>query len=359
MRIGLTLSRHIAWRLTAAIVILFVIGLLLITILDFTQLARWITPGVFDVTDAALAALLRGPSLADLLIPFATLFGAIITFVSLNRRLELTVVRAAGMSAWQLLVPAVAVAVLVGIVMIALYSPGAAALREASVAKGVGESRSSLTTDGQIWLRQNGADGPSIIGAAQTAREGTVLRGVTAFVFNEDGTLRERVDAPTARLREGEWLIDEPLVSTEGRLPAQQERYRLPTNLTPAQIGETFADPETVPFWQLPDLIAIANASALPANHLRLRLHELLSLPLLLAAMVLIAAVVSLRFSRTLGVGRLIVAGAVSGFLLYLLLEVSRDLGRGGVVPPAVAAWAPAVLATLVSVTVLLHEEDG
>ena len=75
--------------------------------------------------------------------------------------------------------------------------------------------------------------------------------------------------------------------------------------------------------------------------------------------MVWIAAIFSLRFSRTLSLGRLLVTGAASGFVLYFVLTVSKDLGRGGVVSPTIAAWAPVLLALLVSVAVLLREEDG
>lgn len=359
MRHRLTLSRHISWRLASAIVLSFLGGILLITVLDFAQLAAWIRPGVLTFSDAALAALLRGPSLAYQLLPFATLFGAIATFVSLNRRNELTIARSAGVSAWQILTPAIAVAVLFGLAAISFYNPGAAALREASVSYGVGTRTASLASGGRVWLRQDGNDGPSIIGAAQTAEEGALLLDVTAFLFDRDDNFRARIDAAEARLMGNEWVFTEPQLSDLGAPTRRIDEYRLHTSLTLAQISESLVDPETVAFWRLPRLIAIADEASLPANQLRLRYHELLALPLLLSAMVLIAAVVSLRFSRTLKLGRLIVAGAGSGFLLYLLLEVSRNFGSGGVVPPAVAAWAPAVLAALVSVTILLNEEDG
>jgi lipopolysaccharide export system permease protein len=83
------------------------------------------------------------------------------------------------------------------------------------------------------------------------------------------------------------------------------------------------------------------------------------SLPLLLAAMVLVAAMFSLRFSRTLRVGPLIAFGATTGFALYVVLVVSRSLAESGVVSAPIAAWTPTVLALLISTSVLLREEDG
>jgi lipopolysaccharide export system permease protein len=75
--------------------------------------------------------------------------------------------------------------------------------------------------------------------------------------------------------------------------------------------------------------------------------------------MVLIAAGVSLRFSRSRELGRMIVTGVFAGFMLYVVMRIAWDLGSGGIVPPPLAAWLPAIVATLVGITVLLHLEDG
>jgi lipopolysaccharide export system permease protein len=360
LTVGFTLSRHVGWKLTKWILLIFLVFLILMMVVDFSQLARWIGRTDLDFRGAILASILRGPSLTESMLPFAVLFAAIVTFVQLNRQLELTVTRAAGVSAWQILLPACTVAFVIGAITVTLYNPAAAALREVSVTiGGVGGGNVGFSGDGPVWLRQNGDDGPSIIGATRTAEDGTVLAGVTAFIFNEDGTFRQRVDATTAHLEDHEWVFEDPVVTTLDETPVPVDSFSLNTSLTLPQIRESLADPETVPFWRLPGLISIASATSLPANDLRLQLQALLSLPLLLVAMILIAAAVSLKFSRTLKLGRLIVTGAGSGFVLYVILVVSRDLGRGGVVSPTIAAWAPVLLAVLASVSVLLREEDG
>lgn len=360
MTLGKTLYRHVGWQLAKWIVLMFLIFVLLMTAFDFSQLAGWIGRTI-DFKAALAIAALRGPGLAETMLPFAVLFAAMAAFFQMNRRLELTVTRSSGLSAWQVLMPASVVALVVGLVATTLYNPGVASLRAISVSLGGGSSggNASFFSGGEVWLRQAGDAGPSIIGAERTAEAGTVLAGVTAFAFNQDGSFRERIDAPRAQLEGNEWVFQEPVVTVVGEAPNAAEEYRLHTNLSLAQIRESLADPATVAFWRLPELIDIAAASALPADHLRLRWQELLSLPFLLVAMVWIAAIFSLRFSRTLRVGRLLTTGASAGFVLYIVLTVSKDLGRGGVVSPAIAAWAPVLLALLVSVTVLLREEDG
>ena len=359
MTLGKTLSRHVGWQLAKWIMLIFLVFVFLMIVFDFTQLARWIGTSL-DLNTALAVSAMRGPGLAETVLPFAVLFAAMAAFFQMNRRLELTVTRAAGLSAWQILGPASVVALIVGVLATTLYNPGAAALREWSVSVGgFGGGNAGFLNGGEVWLRQAGDGGPSIIGAERTAGAGTVLAGVTAFVFDGDGSFRQRVDAPRAELIGDEWVFTRPVLTVVGQAPYTVEEYRLHTNLSLAQIRESLADPATVAFWRLPDLIEVAAASALPADDLRLRWQELLSLPFLLVAMVWIAAMFSLRFSRTLSLGRLLVTGASSGFVLYIILTVSKDLGRGGVVSPAIAAWAPVLLALLVSVSVLLREEDG
>ena len=81
--------------------------------------------------------------------------------------------------------------------------------------------------------------------------------------------------------------------------------------------------------------------------------------PLLLVAMVLVAASVSLRFFRFGGVTKLVVAGVTAGFVLYVATQLSEELGSSGIVNPVVAAWLPAALGTMLGALALLHQEDG
>jgi len=55
----------------------------------------------------------------------------------------------------------------------------------------------------------------------------------------------------------------------------------------------------------------------------------------------------------------MILAGVAVGFMLYVVTKIAWDLGSGGIVPPILAAWLPAIVTVLIGATVLLHLEDG
>ena len=98
------------------------------------------------------------------------LFGAIAAFLALNRRLELAVMRAAGVSAWQFIMPAIGVVAGIGIFATTVYNPLSAAARERSEilsARVLGTEAHLLAgTGNSVWLRQEGPPGGSLVHAA-------------------------------------------------------------------------------------------------------------------------------------------------------------------------------------------------
>jgi lipopolysaccharide export system permease protein len=138
-----------------------------------------------------------------------------------------------------------------------------------------------------------------------------------------------------------------------------QESYELPTDLTPAQIEESFASPSTISFWELPRFIANAENAGFSAVRHRLYWYSLMCFPFLLSAMVFVAASFSFRLTRLGGTSRLVVAGAMSGLAVYFLQDSTRARGQAGILPVLLAAGAPSAVAILLGMTFLFHEEDG
>ena len=153
--------------------------------------------------------------------------------VHLSRKSELTIMRAGGMSVWQFLRPGVVVAFLLGLAGILAYNPLAAKARDTAervYAEAFGKDANILKPQaGSVWLRQDGADGQSVITAAASSRRGLTLSGVTIFVFDADERFVERVDGAKAELKEGYWEIRE----AGSRASAASPRSSTPTCYRP------------------------------------------------------------------------------------------------------------------------------
>lgn len=359
-----TLSRYLALVFLRWILGFFFLGAAIIALADFVEFVRRaIDREAFSASGALVVSLLKTPSLAEDFIPFAVLFGAIGAFVALNRHMELVVLRASGMSAWQFLMPAVIVAVLFGILASTVYNPVSALARERSDALaaeilGQGESL-ALMASRDIWFRQEGPDGASIVNAASAASGGLRLFTVVVQRFGPDGRFRERVHAEAAVLEDGAWHLRNVAIFDETGRRSERERYEIATYLSPIEVQETIARPAAISFWQLPEVAALAAHAGLPSHRFEMQYQLLLARPLVLAAMVVVAATVSLKLMRLGGVAGTIALGVAAGFALYLAYEIAGDLGRAGVVAPVLAAWMPGIAAALIGVSRLLRTEDG
>lgn len=368
---GRTLTLYFGTQF-AKIVIAIIIGagLLISAVVMIEFLNQALITGGKIGLPLLLLVLFRVPGVLEDALPFAILYGSIAAFVVANRRLEVVVARAAGVSAIQFLIPACVVGLLIGVIGTTVYNPVAAELRAASdrlraeALYGGGADEATPAPDaeaggGAVWVRQRLGDRQAIIGSTDSFDDGLGLLGVTVYVFGTDGRFVERVDSPRGRFHPGEWRFEEASVTSADDAPRIDPVYVLPTNLSETEVKRAFLNVESVPFWGIPALIHSARLAGVPTERYEMHYHTLIARPVLLLAMVLIAANVSLRFSRSSDLGRMIIAGVAAGFMLYVVMKISLDLGRGGVVPPPLAAWLPAIIATLAGMTVLLHLEDG
>jgi lipopolysaccharide export system permease protein len=267
------------------------------------------------------------------------------------------------MSAWQFISPALVVAFLLGVLATTVYNPVSAILQERSKryeAELFGQNPSALRDGaGTFWLAQKDSNGQAIISAKSSTGQGAGLNGVSAFTFDKDGHFKQRIEARAATLEPGTWRLTGARVYQVDILPIDQPEFLLKTNLTVEQVRESFATPETVPFWELPSYINIAEHAGLGAAGYRLQFQKLLARPFLLSAMVFLAAAVSLRFFRFGGVQKMVLSGMAAGFLLYVLSKVTEDLSKAELMHPVAAAWLPVLVGGLTGFIALLYQEDG
>lgn len=355
-----TFGRYVAWRFFASTMGVFIGVFLLVVLIDYIELTRR-SANIPNVTawTVAVTSLYRVPQVTERLMPFAAQIGAMVAFLHLSRRNELVIARAAGISAWQFIAPAVIVALLLGLAAAAIYNPLAAHLGEQAkhLEESIFGSRSAAGSG--FWLRQRGAENQSILYAAGSRDQGETLTGVSAFVYDQRGTFSGRIEADSAKLEPGRWMLQNARVYTTTAPPRDVPSYALTTNLTNAQIRESLATPETVPFWQLPAYIDLAEQAGLVAAGYRLQFQLLLARPFLLAGVVLLAASVSLRFFRFGGVPHMVLGGVAAGFLLYVLSKVTEDLSKAQLMHSVTAAWLPVAAGALTGIVTLLFQEDG
>lgn len=366
MRLSTTLSLYIGRQFLVNFLGILVVLLALILLFDTVELMRrGASQPHVTIRMIFEMALMKLPHMGQQIIPFAALFGGMATFARLTRSHELVVTRAAGVSAWQFLLPALALAILLGLIKIMVFNPVASATLarferlEANYLEGQ-KSFLALSKTG-LWLRQSNSEGQSVVHATNVLQQGidVELRDVIVFLYEGTNKFSRRIDAAYARLEDGFWHIRDAWVLAPEQPPVYKAEYWLETDLTLGRIQDSFAPPETMSFWTLPGFIDTLEEAGFSAVRHRLHWHSLLAAPLLMCAMVLIAATFTLRHTRRGGTTFIIVGGAMTGFILYFFSDVVFALGLSDSIPVTLAAWSPSGVAMLLGLAMLLHLEDG
>lgn len=359
-----TFSRYLARQYVFWFFFVLAALMFIIAIFDTVELLRRAS-GKEQVTIGVVLqmASLKLPILVQDLIPFVVLISAMTAFWRLAKANELIVARAAGLSAWQLLTPILFIAFVIGMTQVGVLNPLATRLN-AEFEKietqylDQQESQLSLASTG-FWLRQATSTESAVIHAEGVQGATLSLSTVMALRLDDDEKLLERVDAATGVLGNGYWEFRNARVTSPDGRSQLVETYRLATDMTYDKVRESFASADTVSFWELPAFIENLQRAGFSALEHRLQYHSLLSTPLLLCAMVLVAAVFSLRANQRTGAVYMIIGGIVSGFAFFLATKIVHALGLSTGIPVLFAAWIPAGVMTMLGITALLHLEDG
>lgn len=374
MRLPITLSLYIVRNFVMAFVIALAIVLTIIGLIELVELIRRASYKENAVPFHIILemALLKIPETAERILPFAVLIGAMFSLSRMTKSSELVVARASGVSVWQFLMPEVLSAMALGLFFVGVFNPISSAMIsrfEMLEGKYITNRPSILSVSPSgLWLRQvetlpvsfnNKQIEEYIIHARRISQQDMSLTQVIIFVFAKHHEFIGRIDAPMASLQDGYWRITEPTLAVPGLTPVSKKEYDLETTLSINQIKESFASPKTLSFWELPGFINTLEKAGFSALRHKLYWNTLLAMPLMLGAMVFIAAIFSLRHYRRGGIGLMIAAGIGSGFVVYFVSNIVYALGFSGSLPVVLSAWTPPIVASMASVAFLLHLEDG
>jgi lipopolysaccharide export system permease protein len=351
-------------------VILWIITFLLVfasmeLLIDFVSISRDVGARV-DISPAGVArlTLMKAPAVLLVLAPFVFLGGTLAAYVTLNRRSELTAMRAAGISAWRFIFPAAATAFLCGIVATTLVNPVASRLNARYESDRADLMKDYLPGSGpkDVWRRE-GKGRNQVVIHARTQTEANVLKDVSVFDYLVDDQgvpqFQRRFDAKEARFGPGGLTLTDVRVNRRGGLEERSQSLTLTSEISDPSALLRANGADQISFWDLPGVIRRAHDAGLASTAYQIQLQQLIAAPLLYAAMSVLAAAFSLRLMRLGGLAGMAGAGLAIGFAVFFINALCGALGRSGVIPTYAAVWAPPALALLSGLSLLCYTEDG
>ena len=366
-RVHPTLSLYLGRHFIVSFFALLGVIMALVLLFDTIELMRRsVSAEGMDFTTVFDMAVLKLPHTAQATLPFVTMLAMMFVLFRLSRSHELIVIRSAGVSVWQFLAPPLILTAAFGVLNLAIVDPLAASMYDSYQRMDDNLIRGEATTlnigENGLWLRESANGVATIVYAANVHQDSDALHLTKVSIFQTDlkESLSRRIEAADGSLVDGAFHLDKVWDMVPGQPAAFHDAFTLATSITMNKVQDSFAAPETMSFWELPQFIAFSEESGFSARPHRLYWYTLLASPWLLCAMVLIAAAFNLSGSvRLVGwTGRGVAALAV-GFLLYFFSRFLYALGLSATLPIVLAAWAPAAVASMLGLAYLFHREDG
>lgn len=319
----------------------------------------------FGLLFAFQMAVARLPKTVEQVFPFVMMIAAMITFWRLGKTSEYVVMRAAGVSVWNFLLPVCVATLMVGIINVLAVNPLAAELygmyETLEHRMDTKDQKAMIYSEKGLWIREAiAADKTMVLQAKkiQHEKEGLLLRGISIIELDSSAKPLRHIEAFAGILSEGFFSLKDVKIYREGNPVEKLSDMDYKTVLDLKKIEDSFAEPEAISFWSLPAVISFYDKSGFAVRRHEMRFWSLFISPLFLVTMVLMAAVFALRPShRRGGIMFLIVGGIVAGFSTYFMSQLVYAMGVSGGLPIFLAVVAPTIIAGSVAISALLQIE--
>ena len=335
-------SRHLALYmvrlfLTRSLAVLVVLVLVLET-LDLLGEAGKIlaVPGNADA-DLWHYVALRIPILISRFLPFSVLLGTLIAFVGLNQHSEVVAMKAAGLSAHQILAPLVIASIAISVALFA-FNEGVVVKSTRQVNawsdngyKPIPPASGILSN---VWI----LSGDDLIEAGLVTGRGAGMKIQRLTIYDRTaGVLQRTITAARAfpNSKDNDWIVqDARIYDATMNVVRKVPQLEAMPGVTEAQLTLAKVDPTVLDYWTLKQRIAELEAAGRPTDEARAGLAR--------SGQVLLRACL----------------GMALGFAYFVADNFSLAMGNAGAYPPLVAAWAPFILFLLIGETVLIRTEE-
>lgn len=358
MRLTVYLAKMFAVRIVAVLAMLVLVLLMLDLLSKTGDILAYAGNGQAELLEYAS---LRAPQLLRRFLPYSVLLATIITLSTLNQNSEVTAMKAAGLSAHQILAPLLLTATVVAGFSFT-FNERVVTRATASLKAWEAVEYGVVPVDPDTRLNVFFNDGNDVLMAREQSGLGadTVLTGVTFYERDDTGMISRQITGSRATFGAPGWLVEQAeifsVATTQTVMAAQPVLVAQGTTLGQLALRRVDADSETLS--ELADSIQALQAAGRRTAELEGRWWAKISGPLSAILMPLLGAVAGFGLARSGNLFIRAVLGMVLGFAYFVVENAALALGSFGGYPPLLAAWSPFVLFFLLGETVLIRTEE-
>lgn len=296
------------------------------------------------------------------------LISAITTFFLFSSRSEITIIRASGISLWEIIFPVASSAFFLGIFWITIFGPVSIQMSkkfnslESRYVKN--EMREVVAPQNGIWLKQTNVENPDeelLIQAKKVYQKNLELDDVTIWFFDADNSFYKKINAQKMFMLENSWSLEDVILNEGDKLNKKLDRLSIPTNLEAdfvmQKIVNNFQDPKLFSAFQLPTLIKNLSSAGFNSRKFKVHFYSLIGQPILFLAMSLIACFFGLNHIRNQSAVLMIFLGIVTGLALYITASIITALGASGLVSVFASTWLVALICLAIGILLIYQKE--
>jgi lipopolysaccharide export system permease protein len=302
---------------------------------------------------------LRLPLLISRFMPFSVLLGTLIAFAGLNQHSEVISMKAAGISAHQILAPLIVASL--GVAALAFVFNETVVVNSARTVNAwsaneyepVPEETGVLSN---VWLLV----GDDMVRARHVGGSGANVHMERLEIYErEGGALRRVIKVARADPIPGAWRLQDVRIYDSGmNLVTQVREMTGLAGVAAERFTLAKVDPDERDFFSLKTAITEMERAGRPTAAAEAGLWHKVSAPLSTVLMPLLAAIAAFGLARSGNVLIRACIGMALGFAYFVADNFSLAMGNVGAYSPLMAAWGPFALFLLIGETVLIRSEE-
>ncbi|MBV1875027.1 MAG: LPS export ABC transporter permease LptG, partial [Cycloclasticus sp.] len=321
------INKYIAIEMlkSTAIAVLFLLSLVLV--ITFADELDDMGTGQYGLVEILKYLALIAPRNFYELLPSATLLGALITLGGMSNNYELTAMRAAGISRWQIIFAALRVGVVLMIVSLFISEVVAPVSEQAAqMLKFTAKNEQvALRTKYGFWTR----DGDTYLNIREILNS-SELKDVSIYEMTETNELKYATHASTASFIDNKWElrgIHQTTIADTGVEVSNSEAAKLDSLLDPGLLDVIVVKPERLSIMGLASYIKFLESNGQDATRFIVAITSKLVRPFVILVMLLIAIPMVLGVKRAGSTGTRILIGALIGIGFNLIDRLFGNVG--------------------------------
>lgn len=347
------LDKYISREFLRIFFLMIVSFIAVFLIVDFFGRIRMFLSNGATVVQMARYFFYSLPQIISQVIPVAVLLSCLLTFGMLSRNLEITAMKANGVSLYRTAAPVLVIAFFISLfsfffneVVVPYSNQEAKHIKLVEVQK---QKQGGSFKQNQIWFKSKNA----IYNFSFYDYERNIIQGITINYLDRNFGLEKRIDAKEAKWTGNGWELSNVMLTTfNSGLPSIGRSDSLTIDIpeTPADFTAVQKKADEMGYLELRRYIEKIRSEGYDASLYVADLHGKIAFIVVNLILVVLGISFSLRTERSGGIAASFGAGIILGFSYWIVFALGLSLGRSGTLSPFLAAWTANILFTAASV---------